>query len=125
MQSKDDQLRKYRQRLSALLECTTKLAAGRAALVAAEEDMRAREAELAVLNEEVVAFMSKARCALRCAALVGGCGGVVMRQHEVELAVLNEEVVAFMSKARCALRCTALCYGWAVAGLGVVSVCVV
>lgn len=60
-QAREEQAKKYRQWLGALLECTTKLAAGRAALTAAEVEVKAREGDLALLNEEVAAFMSKAR----------------------------------------------------------------
>lgn len=58
---RDEQVKKYRQWLGALLECTTKLAAGKAAMAAAEAEVKQREADLALLNEEVAAFMSKAR----------------------------------------------------------------
>ena len=60
-QTKEETIRKYRQWLGALLECTTKLSAGRAAAAAAEAEVKQREGDLALLNEEVASFMSKAR----------------------------------------------------------------
>jgi hypothetical protein len=77
MQAKEETVKKYRQWLGALLECTTKLSAGRAAAAAADAEVKQREADLSLLNEEVAAFMSKARwvawlCMLRSDG--SGCG---------------------------------------------------
>ncbi|GAB4822689.1 hypothetical protein N2152v2_009735 [Parachlorella kessleri] len=98
LKTKEETIRKYRQWLGALLECTTKLSAGRAAAAAAEAEVKQREGDLALLNEEVAAFMSKARWVLTMMRVLERL--IRDTQRSADLALLNEEVTAFMSKAR-------------------------
>lgn len=56
---KDDSVARYRGRLSALLETTTKLAAARADAAAAKAEVARRVGDLAGLNEEVASFLGR------------------------------------------------------------------